>query len=526
MSPATHLRSGREGRGPGQRLAASVALAACTGLVVGLVMPRGPVTTAQAVALIPAGLAVGAAAGLLMRSRWAMLAAPLAYMAAFELAWMPSEGLTVDGIHLGSTWGILAVIVGRGFHGLLVLLPMLLGAALAAGWVRRQGGAPPRRRSSLGKVALGLRRGVAGAVALGLILLVVALLRPASTPPIVDAAGRPVPGSVAELTKVQIGGVDQWLQIRGSDPNDPVVLYLPGGPGQSDLGFSRALLAELTDDFVVVTWDGRGIGKAYPSFDPEQSAPDRTVADTIEVTDYLRRRFDEDKIFLFGESGGSVTGVQAVQQHPERYRAWVGSGQMVDPRETDRRLYRDLLAHFAEIGDAGAADTLRSFGEPPYDSVLAYAFVMGHYDALAGDYDPPAEYERRAKESGVGFMGLGASEYTLVDKVGAVRGLMDTFGSAYPQWQDIDFRESVRRLTVPVHVFTGDHELAARSDLTDAWFRQLAAPAKYWHSFPNAGHATAFEHADQLHRALLAEVNGVSTPEQIDPDRVTEGGHP
>ncbi|MBJ7473374.1 MAG: hypothetical protein JHD16_18850 [Solirubrobacteraceae bacterium] len=99
-------------------------------------------------------------------------------------------------------------------------------------------------------------------------------------------------------------------------------------------------------------------------------------------------------------------------------------------------------------------------------------------------------------------MGLGASEYTLIDKVGAVRGLMDGFSVIYPTWQTIDFRRTVTRLEVPVYMFTGDHELAARRDLADAWFRALEAPRKHRYSYPNAGHATAFEHADDLRRVL------------------------
>ncbi len=484
-----------------RRLAVAAAMAADAGLLVGIVLPRGPVTSFGALVLVVLGLAVGWAAGRFTRSRWALAVAPAAYIAAFELVTIPSDGLTVDGIHLGSTWGVVAVIIGRGFHGLVVLFPMLVGAALGAAYARHVVG-PPVQRGLRGKIGLGLRRLVTAFALVGIAVLVVALARPASTPALVGPTGKPIAGSVAELKKVRIADADLWLSIRGASPDLPVLLYLPGGPGQSDLGLSRALLGELTRDFLVVTVDARGIGKAYPSFDPDAATPERHVADTIAVTDYLRERFDEQKIFLFGESGGSVTGVLAVQQSPERFHAWLGSGQMVDLRETDRRIYRDLLADFERDGDQGPADKLRSFGAPPYASVLQYAWVMNSYDRLAGDYDPPAAYTRRAEESGVGFLGLGASEYTLVDKVNAARGLMDTFGAAYPRWQTIDFRRTVQKLDVPVYIFTGDHELPARRDLAIEWFEALDAPHKHLYSYPDAGHATAFEHADDFQRIL------------------------
>ncbi len=470
------------------------------GIVVGVVLPRGPVTTFQAVALMPIGAAFGAFAGLTLNSRWAMGIAPLAYMIGFELAWASSVGMTVDEPHLGSTWGILAVLAGRGFHALVALLPMLVGAALGAGYRRRQHGAPPRSRWSA--TLRGARRVVTGLTVAALAWLAFSLVQPASTPAIMASGEAVVPGSVAELVNVRVGGANQWLSIRGRNRTAPVLLYLPGGPGQSDLGLSRALLQGLTDDFVVATVDGRGIGKAYSSFDAGLTV-DRSVADVVAATDYLRRRFGKQKIFLFGESGGTITGVLAVQRHPERYLGWIGSGQMVNLLETDRRINRDLMAVLERSGERDDAERLRSFGPPPYDTPLANAFVMGYYDRLAGDYDPPASYTRRGDAADVGFMGLGAPEYTLIDKVNAVRGLMDTFDVTYPRWQAIDFRASVPQLSVPVYLFTGDHELAARRDLALEWFRDLKAPHKHLYSFPDAGHATAFEHVEDLHRVLL-----------------------
>jgi pimeloyl-ACP methyl ester carboxylesterase len=94
------------------------------------------------------------------------------------------------------------------------------------------------------------------------------------------------------------------------------------------------------------------------------------------------------------------------------------------------------------------------------------------------------------------------SEYGQVDKVNALRGLMDTFFVLYPQWQGIDFRRTAERLDVPVYLFVGDHELAGRRSLALEWYRLLSAPCKHLYRYADAGHATAFEHADDLRRIL------------------------
>lgn len=507
--------------------AAGLLVAAVPGLLAGVLMPRGPVTTTQVLVSIAVALVVGCAAGYLARTRWAILAAPLAYVAAFELASWPAQGVTVDRPSLEYAWGFIAAVLGRGMHGVVVVPALMVMAAVGAGIARTRADTEPaaaasepvRRRT---RVFAWLRRASVAMVLLGIAAMAVWVAQPAAAPPVLDASGEPVDGSIAELRSVQIGGTTQWITMRGHSTNAPVLLYLPGGPGQSDLGQARVLLQDLEQDFVVVTWDGRGIGRSYPSYD-EHLTQRRVVDDTIELTDYLRRRFREERIYLFGESGGTITGVMAVQRAPERYHAWLGSGQMVSPRETDQRIWADLRGWARARDERDVLRELDRVGEPPYDDPLTYAWVMGYYDKLESDWDAPAYYTRRGEESGVGFMGLAASEYAAVDKVNAVRGLMDVFTQLYPTWQDIDLRTSAASLQVPVYIFSGEHELAARRDLSLAWFEDLRAPRKRLYTYPRGGHAAAFENYRAFHAALIGDVLPETYPDQ---QRPTTGKEP
>jgi pimeloyl-ACP methyl ester carboxylesterase len=295
--------------------------------------------------------------------------------------------------------------------------------------------------------------------------------------------------------------------VRGVSVDNPVLLWLDGGPGQSGLAFTRALFADLERDFVVVDWDQRGVGKSYPALDPPSTwTLDQAVSDTIELTNYLRQRFDEEKIYLGGESWGTTLGVLAVQRHPELYHAYIGSGQMVSQRETDLRIYHDLLAYAERTGDDGLEKKLRDYGAPPYDDVWAYGYVMEHYELIETNYDPPAYYEERGEESGIGPWGLLASEYTFVEKVNVLRGLIDMFAVMYPQLQDIDFRRDVPRLEVPVYLFDGTHELSGRRDPALEWYGQLQAPIKRIYVFDSAGHAPAREEFQAFHRIMIETV--------------------
>ncbi len=126
-------------------MAAVVVAAGLYGVVAGWWTPRGPVTTPQALAAIGISLVVGVFAGLVMRSRWAMLIAPVTFAVVFELTRSSAVGPLVDGIHVTSTYGVLAFALGRGVHGVLALLPMLLGAVAGAALARRLRDAGSRR---------------------------------------------------------------------------------------------------------------------------------------------------------------------------------------------------------------------------------------------------------------------------------------------------------------------------------------------------------------------------------------------
>lgn len=483
-------------------LGAVVALVAgaVAGLFVGLRMPLGPATTTQAITILTIGLLCGLAAGLLMGSRWALLWAPLGYMIAFELLHVGSPLVSAGAPRLNEMYGILALILGRGFHGIIALLPMLLAAELGVRWAHALAGQPAWPTRAAGWVP-------AGIALLVVVALLVALLRPASTPAILGADGEPLPGSVAELVTLPMNGGNQSLMIRGADVNNPVLLYLSGGPGQSSLPFPRVMFQDIEHDFIMVGWDQRGTGKSYAAMDAETLTPEQAVADTIAVTDYLRERFDEEKIYLLGESWGTLLAVMAAQARPDLYHAVISSGQMVDVADTDTRLYHQAMEAALAKGDTALVAQLEAYGEPPYaDTPYANAFMMGLYEQFYAPYMPPQNYQDRGNAAHVGFYGVMGSEYALVEKVNVLRGLIDMFSIMYPQIQTVDLRESATHLDVPVYVLDGTAELAARRDVALEWYAQLDAPIKRIYPLDNAAHAVAFEQYEAFHRILLEDV--------------------
>ncbi len=473
-------------------LAVAVASGALWGLLAGWWTPRSPLTTGQAIWSIVISLIIGTASGLVMRSRWAALVAPVAFVVVFELTRMDIDGPTVDAIGF-STYGVLALVVGRVFHALISLAPMAFGSLLGAG-IARELDPPPQSSNKRRTLPLWVRRGVAIAAAVGLVGFTAALARPPSTAAIVDANGEKVPDSIAELITVDINGHDLALMIRGHDVQNPVLLFLAGGPGGSEMGAMRNHLPELEEHFTVVTWDQRGTGTSYDQLDPTDTYTlDSAIDDTIAVTDHLRERFGQDRIYLAGQSWGTALGVLAVQQRPELFRAFIGAGQMVDLLETDTIFYEDTLEWAEANGNGGLVDELERIGPPPYDDMLDYETALS-YEHEVYPYDHSANSEGEGGFSENFFV----SEYALIDQVHLLGAFMDTFSVVYPQLQDIDFRRTATGFDIPVFFVQGAHEADGRAEPFAEWYPMIDAPTKDLTVLATSGHRPLWEQPDEF----------------------------
>ena len=327
----------------------------------------------------------------------------------------------------------------------------------------------------------------------------------AHTPPILGSAGQPLPNSIASLEKVKLGGVNQWLILRGHDVNKPVLLFLSGGPGASEAGRVLRFNQELEKHFVVAIWEQRGCGKSYPSLNSKSDLTvEQYVSDIIELTDLLRTRFDEQKIYLVGHSWGSIIGVRAAQQHPDLFHAYIGTAQMVNVTKTDQMIYEMVLEHSQKTGDAKFVATLQGQGPPPYygkSPIKPYATLFGREYAI---YEVPniKNPEYRAEGDAIMLM-LKQPEYGWLDRVYYLLGLMNTFNVVYPQLQEVDFRLDATRLELPVYLILGRNDMNNPYQIPEEYFNLLEAPSKQLFFFEESGHGMIWEEADLFHDILV-----------------------
>jgi pimeloyl-ACP methyl ester carboxylesterase len=208
------------------------------------------------------------------------------------------------------------------------------------------------------------------------------------------------------------------------------------------------------------------------------------IADAHELTLYLRRRFGQAKVYVLGESWGSVLGIWLVQRYPELFHAFIGTGQMVAFKENDLLCYEFALRWAQERGDIQKVEQLKRLGPPPYygEGVAQKeaTFLLDTYEYMNQN---PA-----IVRAGNTLRDMAGQEYGLYDKLNYVRGALDTLNVVYPQLWEVDLRQQAARLEVPVYFLKGRHDVNAPPVLTEEYYRILTAPHKELVWFERSGH--------------------------------------
>lgn len=333
-----------------------------------------------------------------------------------------------------------------------------------------------------------------------------------ATTPIVDSHGQPVAGSIASLERVTFGGVTQSVLIRGVSTANPILLYLHGGPGTSELGVLRRYnLPVLERHFTVVVWDQRGAAKSYAALQPTAAMTiEQLVSDTHELVATLCRRFGQDKVFLVGHSWGSALGVLTVKRHPERFHAYVGVGQVVDMVAGERLSYAWTLEQCRRAGDSRSLAKLERIGRPPYAEPMRPKVITQR--AILARYGGEVHGNRRGGMLIVLRALMKTREYGWLDRINFFRGIFASMDLLWPQLMTVNLFEQAPALDVPVYFLEGRYDQEVPSVLAEQYHRALVAPRKRLVWFERSAHFINVEEADAFNQffvdVLLADLAG------------------
>jgi pimeloyl-ACP methyl ester carboxylesterase len=305
---------------------------------------------------------------------------------------------------------------------------------------------------------------------------------------------------IDEGSFVRIGGIDQYITIRGDHRSNPVILFVHGGPGDSMVPFAQ-IYRPWEKYFTVVQWDQRGAGRTYGR-NGKNEAPmtiDCMVRDGIEVSQYLRAHLHKDKIVLLAHSWGSVLGIQIVKRRPDLFAAYVGTGQIVAKEEKEEVIYGRLMKQLAAARDTQGATRLRAVGPPPYRS--QHDLMVER--EIADRFDVPSERGLHRELAPVLFY---APNYSLLDIHHFLKAPEFAGKALYRQQLPYDARKLGLDFDVPFFLFEGQYDTIAPSDLAKAYFDSVRAPVKGFVVFRNAGHGAIETNSGEFLQALLAHV--------------------
>ena len=324
---------------------------------------------------------------------------------------------------------------------------------------------------------------------------------PGSPRSFVDEKGRPPADSVSEKVRVAINGMEQGMFIEGRDATKPVLLFVHGGPGMPEYFLTRTHPTGLEDDFVICWWEQRGSGLSYRSdIRPGSMTVEQLVSDTLAVTEYLRRRFGKEKIYLLGHSWGSFIGILAAQRAPECYHAYIGMGQIAKQRESERLAYDYELKEFRRRGNARMVRRLEAAPVgatgPLPSSYMAIRDTAMHRLGIGTTRD------MKSVVSGIFVPTWRVRAYTLGEKVAIWRGKRFSHRLLWDELLTSDLPAEVSELQVPVYFCHGKYDYTASYAEARSYFTELKAPVKGFYTFAQSAHSPLFEEPEKMRRLL------------------------
>ena len=308
-------------------------------------------------------------------------------------------------------------------------------------------------------------------------------------------------GGINESMYVDINGSRQWINIYGQNLDNPVLLYLHGGPGSSTSTLDYAFTRKWSDVYTVVTWDQRGCGKSYDKSRRETITAETMMADGVAMTEFLRKHMNVEKITLLGHSWGSYFGANLALERPDCYEAFIGTGQFIDNNENEKRLYEAAL-EWSKDDPEGREIVERWY--PNRNAGLDFLALRNEILKRYG-YDMMKD----GTDYNVFFTALFNPNYSLKDYMTVLGNVDDSFEPYYVFWDSEGFRNMSLLgrydYAMPFYNINGDMDYQTNFELACEYFQHVNAPAKQLFVMKNATHGL-LESRSEAFSAFVHEI--------------------
>lgn len=350
-----------------------------------------------------------------------------------------------------------------------------------------------------------------GIVGLALVALSIALVRwSPGTPNLpTDIFGKPLAGGFVEKTFISVNGTRQGMFIRGTDKANPVLLFVHGGPGFPEYFLAEKFPSGLEEHFTVCYWEQRGGGMSYDEEAPPESMTlEQLTSDALAVTDYLRRRFGKDRIYLMAHSGGTAFAIQAAAKAPMKYHAYVGMAQVTRQAESEKLAYEFLVDQYYHKGDADVIDELATYRPLNSREEVEQFFVSGVRDRAMHAAGVGTMHDMKSVFRDIFIPVWTCPAYTLKEKMNFwIARFSFVKKTTLPQQVlALDLPRRVPAVAVPVYFLSGKYDMTVNYDLSKYYFDSLQAPLKGFYTFERSAHSPLFEEPERVKEIMVRDV--------------------
>jgi len=312
--------------------------------------------------------------------------------------------------------------------------------------------------------------------------------------------------SNSSLENISLGGVDQWILIRGNNIDNPILLSIHGGPGGSSMSHHNVYNKALEEKFIFVSWDQRGAGKSYSKNIPKESMTiKQIVSDAHELVQLLKKRFNRNKIFLMGHSWGTALGMYLVKQYPEDFYAYIGIAQWSNGKESERLSYQFTYNKAKDLGNTKALRALEEIGSPVnglYKNFIKELLVQKKWVLrFNGEFYAQTNHNEYIKNI------LFSNVYSFYEKYNYLKGLFFSLNTLWKEFVDVDFTKEITQVEIPVIFIAGKYDYFVPSDLGLEYYKMLKTPKKEMIWFNRSGHFPHFEEADKFNALIISLLN-------------------
>lgn len=278
------------------------------------------------------------------------------------------------------------------------------------------------------------------------------------------------------IEKININGSDLYFSIKGENIENPVLLVLHGGPGDTSLPMVSKYNKELEQYYTVVVLEQRGAGKSYYDFsDNDEICIDDFVEDTYHLSLYLLEKFKKDKLFLTAHSWGSVIGMKFILKHPEVVTAYIGCGQVINMRKTTETSFQYALNKNIEKHNDKIVNKLKEIdyyyeGEDWFKELL---FVTREVVKNGGSIYNKTSYNKFV------WQFLISKDYSFQDLIKRQKGSIQSIKKLWPELMTIDF-ESINNFNVPVIFIEGRNDFHASSKVVEDFYEKIISEKQFF----------------------------------------------